>query len=550
VAKRNYSTKPPSRGCGALFFGVFLAFGAFFALMIIGDFYPKAQSHFWTKTPATIYESAVGENGGKKGFEVIMHYGYEWNGQHYEGRKVRLGKDTFDASESQQVVNRFPSGAATNCYVNPERPTEAVLMQSSLKEWFILLIPGIFMLVGAVGIYVTLTWKAEKDRPISARKKSGVWGIRIFFLIFFLVGAGIAYPLFINPWLKSQTAKDWPRVPCTILSSSVERHSGSKGGSTYSILIRYRYEIGGREYFGDRYNFSVGNSSARDWRNEAVQQNPAGKETICLVNPEDPTDSVLSVEVGSAIWFGLIPGFFALIGLWGLIHSLCSKSNKKADLSGIPKPQTERFAALESGGPVVLTPTYTPEKVFLGLLMFGLVWNGIIFAIIYNAGKKLGGGWIVLGVFALIGIGIMVGVVHQFLAMFNPVPTVTASSGAIALGETLKLDWRFTGDIKRMKHLRIHLLGYEKATYRRGTDTVTDTSYFINVVILDVTDSAVMSSGESNVKIPASYMHSFDAPSNKVVWFIKLHGDVPKWPDVSLEFPLTVLPRKPNYSAV
>lgn len=550
MARRNFPTKPPSKGCGALFFGVFLAFGAFFALMIILDFYPKAQSRFWTKTPATIYESAVVESTGKKGFEVIVHYGYEWNGQPYEGRKVQLGKDKFDAQESQQIVARFSSGTGTSCYVNPNQPTEAVLIQASLKEWFVLIIPGIFILVGLVGIYFTLTWKADKDRPISARKRDGVWGIRIFFLIFFLVGSGISYPLFIRPWLKSLAAKDWPRVPCAILSSRVESHRGSKGGTTYSILIRYRYEVGGKEFFGDRYNFSIDNSSASEWRYEAVRQNPAGKNTYCLVNPEDPTEAVISSEMGSDKWFGLIPGAFAFIGLWGLIFAGRSKPNKKAELSGIPVAQTDRFAAVASGGPTVLTPTHTPKKVFFGLLIFGLVWNGIIAAIIYNAGKKLGGGWIVIGIFALIGIGIMVGVVHQFLAMFNPVPTVTASTGAVALGDKLKLDWRFTGDIRRLKRLRIHLLGYEKATYRRGTDTITDTSYFINIAILDVTDSAAMINGEATIEIPASYMHSFDAPNNKVVWFIQLHGDVPKWPDVSMEFPLTVLPRKSNYTSV
>ena len=44
------------------------------------------------------------------------------------------------------------------------------------------------------------------------------------------------------------------------------------------------------------------------------------------------------------------------------------------------------------------------------------------------------------------------------------------------------------------------------------------------------------------VTIPADSMHSFEASNNKIIWAVKLHGDIAKWPDVNLEFPITVLP--------
>jgi hypothetical protein len=37
-------------------------------------------------------------------------------------------------------------------------------------------------------------------------------------------------------------------------------------------------------------------------------------------------------------------------------------------------------------------------------------------------------------------------------------------------------------------------------------------------------------------------MHSFEASNNKIVWAVKLHGEIAKWPDVDFEFPITVLP--------
>ena len=37
-------------------------------------------------------------------------------------------------------------------------------------------------------------------------------------------------------------------------------------------------------------------------------------------------------------------------------------------------------------------------------------------------------------------------------------------------------------------------------------------------------------------------MHTFAAPHNKVVWCLKVRGEIPRWPDVDEEFPLEVLP--------
>ena len=38
-------------------------------------------------------------------------------------------------------------------------------------------------------------------------------------------------------------------------------------------------------------------------------------------------------------------------------------------------------------------------------------------------------------------------------------------------------------------------------------------------------------------------MHSFEADNNKIVWMIKLHADVPRWPDVKQDYKITVCPK-------
>ena len=37
-------------------------------------------------------------------------------------------------------------------------------------------------------------------------------------------------------------------------------------------------------------------------------------------------------------------------------------------------------------------------------------------------------------------------------------------------------------------------------------------------------------------------MHSLEAPSNRVAWYVRLEADVPTWPDVDLWFRFDVLP--------
>ena len=50
--------------------------------------------------------------------------------------------------------------------------------------------------------------------------------------------------------------------------------------------------------------------------------------------------------------------------------------------------------------------------------------------------------------------------------------------------------------------------------------------------------------GQARVVLPAGLMHSWTAGHNKIIWSLHIRGDIPWWPDLKEEFPLTVLPRK------
>lgn len=131
--------------------------------------------------------------------------------------------------------------------------------------------------------------------------------------------------------------------------------------------------------------------------------------------------------------------------------------------------------------------------------------------------------------------------VHSFLGLFNPRPRLTIHSGQLCLGDAEDLEWEFSDSIGRIKQLRIYLEGREEATYRRGTDTVTDKNVFSTIGIVN---KQTAEPGRARVNIPSATMHSFKSDHNKVVWEIHVNGKISFWSDVTESFELEVLPKR------
>jgi hypothetical protein len=138
---------------------------------------------------------------------------------------------------------------------------------------------------------------------------------------------------------------------------------------------------------------------------------------------------------------------------------------------------------------------------------------------------------------------VLIAVVYFLLALFNPRPRITLTPGAVPLGGTFRVEWAITGRTDVLKRLRIRLEGREEATHQSGKNTATDTNVFASIEIADVTVAQAMSSGDGTVTVPASLMHSFIGSHNKIVWTIRVQGEIAHWPDISEDFPVTVLPQ-------
>jgi hypothetical protein len=143
-----------------------------------------------------------------------------------------------------------------------------------------------------------------------------------FGLLFLAVGGLFLYILAVRPLWKVSQAAAWVKTSCTVMSSELKEHRSTDSdspGSTYSIEIVYEYEFEGKTYQSGRYDFvSMASNTSMASRRAIIKAHPPGTETVCFVNPAQPSEAVLQRGWSSEMWWGLFPIPFVLIGLLGL----------------------------------------------------------------------------------------------------------------------------------------------------------------------------------------------------------------------------------------
>ncbi len=554
---------------GTLFFSVFFFMGLSFEILSVKQTARNLATYFWKQAEATITASEVRpprQDDEDPSFHVS--YTYIAGGAQQQSRRFDRDDEAPRTTDAYRLAERFSIGKTAPCWVNPSDPSDAVLRRKSPFGALIVLFPLIFVAVGAGGLWAIWFWRgrqpsAEPDNmPISEKKapaRAGRVVMVLFFGVFLLVGVGLGYGFFIRPVLQIVAARDWIVVPCEILSSRVKTHSDSDG-STYSVDIVYRYLYQEHTYTANRHQFFTGSSSGYTGKAEAVRRYPAGSHQTCFIDPADPAEAVLDRGFSSVLWFGLIPLVFALVGGGGLYAALRGKlpgATSHAPKAAYAFSSAARYdgagwfpvaAGPDAASARTLEPSASPRAKLIGLVFVALFWNGIISVFLIN--QTWSGIGLFMGLFLLpfvaVGLGLIGGVVYQAFALFNPRPRITISRGVARPGDTVEISWDFTGRIDRLQHLALSLEGREEATYRRGTDNVTDRETFSRIQLLDTADPSAMRTGSTKLQIPPGAMHTFHSANNKIIWTLRLHGQIPRWPDVKEEFVYEIAPGGPT----
>jgi hypothetical protein len=372
-----------------------------------------------------------------------------------------------------------------------------------------------------------------------------------FFGIFLVVGLAVSYFVLWKPWSQWISARLWEETPCRIMSSQVTESSDSDG-STYKVDVTYTYVVeGAGEVRGSRYDFMNVNSSGYDGKAAIVARYPPGTETTCWVNPKNATESVLNRDFSWSYLLGLFPLLFVGVGGGGMVWALRQGRKNSAPGSAPGGDRPSPFGVdipANVGQPRVLKPQMSPVGKLIWMIVVTLFWNGIISVFVvmmiegWRSGKGDGCLTAFLVPFVLIGLLLIYGVFHQFLVLFNPRLDLTLSRGALVPGEPALLQWKIEGRAGRVKRLKIILEGREEATYRRGTDTVTDREVFATIVVVDTDQPMLVPQGSARVHVPDGTMPSFSADRNKIVWTLKADCEIPGWPDSNDEYEILVAP--------
>lgn len=398
--------------------------------------------------------------------------------------------------------------------------------------------------------------------PPRRRMPSSTLGCFLGPALFLVVGLAFS-AFFVVPLARVVQALGWEAVPCEILSSSVAGHHGD-GEATYSVEVRYRYEVDGRSYQGRRYAFLGGSSSGYEGKRRIVGALPAGATTTCWVDADDPRQAVLHRGLSWEYAFVLLPLVFVVLGAGGLWAATLDRRRRR----GLRAEAIEPGAAVEPGaaggtleglleslgepevlpaapapGELALEPRATPLGKLGCLAGVALFWNGIVGVFVWQLLRDPE--WFLgcfLVPFVLVGLGLLVGIPYQALALANPRPHLRLADGRLAPGRATTLHWSFSGATGRLRALEIRLEGRETVRFRSGDSSSRRSEVFARLPLVDETQRGLMAQGSVRLEVPADAMHGFEGRRSSIEWALVVHGTIARWPDVQEELAVTVLP--------
>jgi len=142
--------------------------------------------------------------------------------------------------------------------------------------------------------------RKSKNAELSKRQ------LRILFLYvlpysFLIVGGALA-TWGIRDLMRAKDSADWPSVEGKIISSSVERQSGNKGGTTYHAEIEYKFAVEGIMHYGERVAYGDYGSSDSSHARGIVERYPKNKVVTVYYMPDNPDVCVLETGVQGQAW--------------------------------------------------------------------------------------------------------------------------------------------------------------------------------------------------------------------------------------------------------
>ncbi|KQO19210.1 ankyrin repeat domain-containing protein [Acidovorax sp. Leaf78] len=214
-------------------------------------------------------------------------------------------------------------------------------------------------------------------------------------------------PLAQTLWTAWQVGQ-WQQVPAQVISAELKRHPGSKGGTTYEVQARYRYEFNGARHEGTRVGLDAqsGSDNIGDWHQQwhgRLQQAQARDQPITVrVNPDNPAHSLIDSSIRWRLQIFRLP--FALIFTAVGVVAACVfvlLLIGRGESMGLAQPAQ---GELPASGPA---PRNSLHGTAVGAWIFSLLWCGLSFpmaALLWSDRNASGWAQGFIGVFVLVGV--------------------------------------------------------------------------------------------------------------------------------------------------
>jgi hypothetical protein len=566
---------PAKRPPGLLVFGlIWTAFSSIFVVIGLGITWKAMKVGAWDKVPCEIERFEIRHDLKKDPvFTPDLVFRYEIDGRRYQGTRLWPDKKGSDDHEDLAEIRESlalgpegpresPAGTVAECRVNPADPSDAVLRGKGFADLLgglaFALFGGFFVLIGIGLMFGKMQGAGARAKSSGSTKEAPPFVVLVFFSLFGLVGLGVLGGLVLPKALEWAAMRGWQATPAEVIWSRVRSKSDSDG-TTYAVDLFYRYQVGGREYRSNRYDLMGGSSSGRSGKLEVVRAHPAKSRLEVYVDPAKPWRAVVRRDLGWGALFALFPLPFLAFGVGGLWWFFRRRNQGPS----VSRPQPSRPMAARRGG-MALVKTPPPAvagqwiKVgdkrkanFVALVVMALFWNGIIsFGVRDALGGLIGeslverafGSFFGLFMipFVLVGIGLAVGALYSFAAIFGPRYEIQLGESELAPGQSTSILWRRAGGHGQPRDFMLLLVGSEEATWSQGSSNTTARSVFHEQVLFETTVPLAMEQGRVELRIPDDGVPSFRGRHNKLCWLLCLRASVPRLPDLRDKREITV----------
>lgn len=159
-----------------------------------------------------------------------------------------------------------------------------------------------------------------------------LWKIAVGILLVF---AGSIFVDYLWGTYERAAAMDpWVETPCVITSLEADdSRLNQRGMPKYVLAVRYDYEFEGQSYTGKRIKRLPTEASDPRKLKDEIEAFAAGTETVCHVNPDQPSEAVLRKDSKGGLYSIWFPCLFIVGGTGMIVSSLFRRSGSSATLT-------------------------------------------------------------------------------------------------------------------------------------------------------------------------------------------------------------------------